>query len=126
MNADRIYHILVIDDGYDTCRAIKRTLTQKNHSIETFTESTKALERFDGQSFDLVITALHIPNIGGWDIIQQVTKKNPSVKVILLTNTQMRYNESSFADFGVDYIMPKPLNPEKLRDVVTRILGSSL
>jgi len=116
--------ILVIDDEVNICQLIKEILVEANYYVETFTNSRTAMERFDEFHFDLVITDLRMPDFSGWEVVSLVKKINPSIPVILVTGTHIKYEEKSLTEFGIDFVIPKPPRAQKLLGVISKALGS--
>ena len=79
-------------------------------------------DKFNEFPFDLVITDLKMPELSGWGVIKRVKEKNSSIPVILITGSHRRYSEKNLTDFGVDFIINKPFNPQKLLDMVNELI----
>ena len=115
-------NILVIDDDRNICNMLDEMLSSDNYHVETFTDSSKAVERFYEHPFDVVITDLKMPDLSGWQVAKKVKEKNPSIPVIMITGSKTMYFEKSMADFGVDYVINKPFRMEKILEIVSESL----
>ena len=112
--------ILVIDDEESICRLFKTLLKKYDYYVETFTDSEKALKRFDEYSFDIVITDLQMPKTTGWDVAHHVKKKDPNIPVLLVTAALSEYDEY-LKELGVDYIIPKPMSIHHVLDIIKEV-----
>ena len=115
--------ILVIDDEKIVCSMVQRILTQEGYEVETFTDSTQALERIREKEFDLVITDLKMENVDGMDILKEVNTLYPEAKVIMLTayatlDAAIEAIRERIFDF-----FPKPVKIEDLKRSVQKALG---
>ena len=119
-NSNHICKIIVIDDEESICKLFKTLLTRSNYYVETFTESEKALQRFDEFSFDIVITDLQMPGTTGWDVAQHVKDNNPEIPVILITAALTEYDEY-LRELGIDYIIPKPMRIHQVLEVIEKV-----
>jgi DNA-binding NtrC family response regulator len=102
----------------------QRILTQEGYEVETFTDSTQALERIKDKKFDLVITDLKMENIDGMDILKEVNQRYPDTKVIMLTayatlDAAIEAIRERIFDF-----FPKPVKIEDLKRSVHKALSS--
>jgi DNA-binding NtrC family response regulator len=116
--------IVIIDDEKIVCDMAQRILTQEGYEVETFTDSTQALERIKDKKFDLVITDLKMENIDGMDILKEVNQRYPDTKVIMLTayatlDAAIEAIRERIFDF-----FPKPVKIEDLKRSVHKALSS--
>jgi DNA-binding NtrC family response regulator len=116
--------IVIIDDEKIVGDMAQRILSQEGYEVETFTDSTQALERIRNKQFDLVITDLKMENIDGMDILKEVNQLYPDTKVIMLT-------AYATLDAAIDAIrerifdfFPKPVKIEDLKRSVRKALES--
>lgn len=115
--------IVIIDDEKIVCNMVQRILTQEGYEVESFTDSTQALERIRNKKFDLVITDLKMENVDGMDILKEVNTLYPEAKVIMLTayatlDAAIEAIRERIFDF-----FPKPVKIEDLKRSVQKALG---
>ena len=77
--------VLVLDDEAIVCERLADYLTKKGMSVETFTESPKALDRLKEKAFDVVITDIKMEGPSGLDVLHFVRRQDPSTQVIIIT-----------------------------------------
>ncbi len=85
-------NILVIDDEEDIRSILKEILELEGHSITT-SENGKNINNNELPNFDLVITDIYMPDQDGIQIIMNVKRIVPDMKIIAI---------SGGAFFGVD------------------------
>jgi DNA-binding NtrC family response regulator len=114
--------ILIVDDEKIVCDMAKRVLEHEGYEVETFTDSTLALERIKQEPFDLVITDLKMENVSGMDILKEVNNRYADTKVIMLT-------AYATLDAAIDAIrekifdfFPKPVKIDDLKKSVKKAL----
>jgi DNA-binding NtrC family response regulator len=81
----REIEVLVLDDEPIVCERLKDYLEKKGMSVETFSESRKALERLKERAFDVVVTDLKMEGPSGIDVLMEVKRGSHESEVILIT-----------------------------------------
>lgn len=106
--------VLILDDEPVVCERLEDYLKKKGMSVETFTESTRALDRLKEKSFDVVVTDIKMEGPTGIEVLSRVKRDASHSEVILITGygsfETMREAEAIGA---FDYI-PKPFKVEEL------------
>jgi CheY-like chemotaxis protein len=77
--------ILVVDDEKSLRQIVGRTISKLGHECVTATNGVDALEAASRQAFDLVITDLNMPKMGGLALIEWLRKKHPGLPIIIMT-----------------------------------------
>ena len=72
------------------------------------------------QSFDLVITDCHLPDLDGYDFVHWLRRSghesNAFIPVIIVTSHTQRSKVAKGRDCGANYVVAKPLKPGVLLD----------
>ena len=86
----------------------------------------RALEIFHNGDFDLVITALQMPKLSGFEILRAVQETNPVVEVILLTGEIPDRAEPAvqIPQHGANRYLLKPVRIKELKEAVASSLAS--
>ena len=77
--------ILVVDDEPLTLELIVEGLTDRGYSIDVAASGTEAIAKAEGTSYDVVITDLNMPGMGGMEVLDHFNENRPGTLVILLT-----------------------------------------
>ena len=77
--------IMVVDDEAIIREGMTRILSGSDYSVETYANGYLALEKLQESSFDLLITDLKMPGMGGMEVLQGITVLQPEMPVIILT-----------------------------------------
>lgn len=120
-----ITKILLVDDSV-TSRLASRTLLTDHQSWELISacDGQEGLEKAIQEQPDLILMDIEMPRMNGLEACRalkgnEATKKIP---VILLTmRGENQFVQQGYAS-GCDDFLTKPVNPEKLRAVVTKYL----
>jgi DNA-binding response OmpR family regulator len=115
--------ILVVDDELPVCRSVSAAL-EEEYSVDTALSAEEALRKGRESNYDVVITDLMMPGLSGMDLLKELAKSRPAVKVIMITGyPSIKSAVESIRQGAFDYI-PKPFTPGDLRSIVARALES--
>lgn len=112
------YNILVVDDEPDILLTFKTFLlsADPNYSVDIFTDSQKALERFsqvDRCHYSLAIMDVRMPDLNGLELYCRLKSINPEVKVIFVSALGIAEEISSILpEIKRDDVIQKPVDKE--------------
>lgn len=78
--------ILVVDDDQILCRFACDILRTEGYHAVPAANAAEALEAFEREQFDLLVTASHMPDMSGVELAQAVRGKVPGFPVIVMTS----------------------------------------
>ncbi|HYH98186.1 response regulator [Hyalangium sp.] len=78
-------HILVVDDERDVREGLGRLLSLEGYEVTTAENGLVALERAKSRRFDLVLTDLRMPLMGGVETLMGLKQLHPGMPVIVVT-----------------------------------------
>jgi len=117
---DQALRIMVIDDEQIVGKRLKSALEKTGHIVETFEDGRSALQRFDEQTFDIVVTDIRMDEIDGIEILEQVTARSKHTKVIIITGyATVEVAREALSKGAFDFIA-KPFKPSDLRIIINR------
>lgn len=123
--------IMVVDDDPDLVEAVSMKLESKSYTVVKAYDGVEAMEKIAEQKPALMILDVMMPRKNGWIVCEEI-KKDETLKditVIMLTavgdavkttNYTHHDGKTTLAD---DYI-PKPIDLDKLMDIVDDYCGS--
>jgi DNA-binding NtrC family response regulator len=106
--------ILVIDNEEGICRMVETVLADGGYEVATCTRSFEAVESFAPGRWDLVISDVKMPGIGGLEVLQKVKEKDPAVPVIMITAYATVEMSIQALRRGAYDMLTKPFEPEEL------------
>ena len=117
--------ILIIDDEPDILKLLGDILTQEGYRVKTASGGKEALKLFRPESFDLVITDVRMPGIGGIELMRQIKKLDETVEVIILTGfADMESAIQALNAGGAFDYLSKPLDDiDRLVNTMHQALG---
>jgi len=112
--------ILVIDDDIKMLELLEKVLLRKGYTVETASKPKEALEKFEANGFDIVVTDINMPEINGLEILRQIKSVSPNTIVIMITAFATVSSAVESMKLGAyDYII-KPFNMEEFVLIIQR------
>ncbi|MDY7027871.1 MAG: sigma-54 dependent transcriptional regulator [Spirochaetota bacterium] len=117
--------IMVIDDEANMCKVLGMILRKDGYEVVTDTNGRKALSRLqDGESFDLIISDMRLPDLGGMELLDYVRTSGMRVPFVLITAYGTIQNAVDAMKRGATDFITKPFNKDAVRHVVQRLFRS--
>ena len=102
--------ILIVDDEPDILEILDSVLTGEGFKVERALGGEKAIEMFQSDPCDLVITDLRMPHMDGMEVIRQLKALDDDVEIIVLTGFPTIENAVlAMRDHGAFDFLTKPL-----------------
>jgi DNA-binding NtrC family response regulator len=117
--------ILVVDDEPMVCEAVKMMLKFDGHEVKAVNDAQSALELFDQEKFDLVITDYSMQPTKGDELAAAIKARAPGQPVILITAYGEMLQASGKPLGGVDRIVNKPFLADDLRNAIAALTAPS-
>jgi CheY-like chemotaxis protein len=116
--------ILVVDDEAPLAEFMRELLSGWGLEATAMTNPRKALQAFraDAHAYDLVITDLAMPGSTGFGLARELLAVRPGLPVILYTGHIDPIAERELESAGIRALLPKPVEPDKLRGLLRRLL----
>lgn len=114
--------LLFIDDEDIVLRSSKRIFAGTDYEIETAPSGDAGLALALAKDYDIVVTDLKMPGLGGMDVLKTLRRERPRTTVIIFTGfSSVDTAREALKNGAFDYV-PKPFTPDELRSVVANAL----
>jgi signal transduction histidine kinase/ActR/RegA family two-component response regulator len=110
--------VLIADDQPLLCEILADYLKNDCHSVVAANDGYEALERFDPNEFDVVITDQAMPKMTGDQLACAIKERSPATPVILLTGFGEANGKGAQA---IDHVLSKPVSLIDLRHALVRV-----
>ena len=110
--------LLLVEDDEAFALRLKKNLEMDDFGVEIAVGGKAALERLSRESFDLVITDVKMPDLGGLELIETIRKKDrpgldPDIPIVVLTSINSVDTAVKAMKLGAaDYITKESERPE--------------
>ena len=94
-----------------------------HYLVLTATDPTVAADLAQSYVFDLLILDLHMPKLDGFQVLDIVRRKQPAIKVMIITGLYEQYKDR-LNRIRVDKVIVKPFDFPSFQADVLRVAGS--
>lgn len=118
----RQLHAIIIEDEIDLATIFSEALKAGGFTTEVIYDGAEAMARLDSISPDIIILDLHLPNVGGREILTRIRATPELAKTQVLVTTA----DSHLAEMvepQADLVLLKPVGFLQLQTIAKR-LGS--
>ncbi|MCX5688400.1 MAG: ATP-binding protein, partial [Planctomycetota bacterium] len=120
--------ILLVEDGLDNQRLISFHLRKAGAVVEIAENGTVAISMIaaaesKGQSFQLIVSDMQMPEMDGYSLARTLRKAGNAIAIIALTAHAMDGDRRSCMDAGCDDYATKPIDRQKLIAMCALWLG---
>ncbi|GAG18103.1 unnamed protein product, partial [marine sediment metagenome] len=114
--------ILVIDDEKRIREGCYKILTKENCLVEMAENGEMGLTMLGEKHYDIILTDLMMPGIGGMEVLAKVREQHPdSVSIVITGFATLEHSIEAMKKGAFDFI-PKPFTPDHLRVVVSKAI----
>jgi two-component system response regulator HydG len=112
--------VLVVDDDAGMCDMLAIHLRQRGFVVDTRGSAAAALELAEQRDFDVVVTDVTMPDVGGVELCTQLVARHPKLPVILITAFGTMETAIEAMRAGAYDFLPKPFRIEHLVMAINR------
>lgn len=117
--------VLVVDDSGTMRKIIIRSLNALGvKSTAEAADGSQALQLFQGQPYDIVLTDWNMPNMNGLELLKAIRATGSKVPIILITTESEKARVVEAVQAGVSDYLVKPFDTEGLRKKLERFVGA--
>jgi CheY-like chemotaxis protein len=99
--------VLVIDDDPVVRNVVCALLAAFGYDYHSAADGPTGLLRFDEGGWDLVLTDLVMPQMSGWDVIETIRRRAPTMPIIAIT----AHDDPAVIQRATDWQVPVILKP---------------
>jgi CheY-like chemotaxis protein len=117
--------LLVVDDNSMNRIMLSRYISKLGYQATLVENGRQALDRLQGEPFDLVLLDVDMPEMEGYQVLEQL-KADPRLRdipVIMISAVEELESVVTCIELGAQDYLPKPFNPVLLRARLTACLG---
>ena len=117
--------ILIIDDNEEIRRLLRRVLESAHYEVVEAGDGTEGLKCLEKQPVDLVVTDIFMPEKDGLEMLREMRKTHPGMKVIAMSGGGQLGNMDILRmarSFGAFRVMAKPFNFREMLEAVSAAL----
>jgi len=116
--------IIIVEDSKTILEVLSFSLEKAGYDVFTAESGKDALNFFNGNAIDLVITDLYMPEMDGLELvknIKQIENYN-KIPILFLTTESEQSKKTQAKEIGATGWVIKPFVPEKLVQAINKLL----
>lgn len=116
--------ILIVDDDQQVVAALGQLLAQQGHKPVLAQNGLAALDHYQAQPFDLVLSDVVMPGVDGVALLARLQKIDPHVRVLAMTGQSGTLQTEKMLRAGALGILIKPFTVEELLAAIAKHIPS--
>ena len=116
--------ILVIDDERIVIDSITKILKEEHIDVDATLSGRQGIDMALQKPYDLVLTDLRMPDIGGMRVLRDIKRGKPNLPVVMVTGYASVPSAVQAIKLGAAEILEKPFSPDGLVAVVRKALSA--
>lgn len=115
--------ILLVEDNPTNLMVVSRLLEKRGAILTMATNGVEALASLDSCAYDLLLTDVFMPEMGGKELVQRLRAGetvNTKIPVIALTAMGDEHEAAELKIYGVDQVILKPFNAKDLVNAIAQ------
>lgn len=116
--------ILAVDDSVSIRQMVSHTLKDAGYAVETATDGQDALNKSKLTKFDVVISDVNMPNMGGFELVRamRAIPQYKFIPILMLTTETSPEKKMEGKSAGATGWLVKPFHPDTLLKTIKRVL----
>lgn len=106
--------VLLVEDQHMLQQLMLFELMAFDYAVDTADNGVQALEKLQQQAFDVVVTDLFMPEMGGIELIETLKEQQSPLPIIVLSASRQDDIKEKLAGLGVHNFIDKPMTEDKL------------
>ena len=113
---------LVIDDEQIVLDSVSKILKDENYEVDVSLSGREGLNQAIQKEYDIVLTDIRMPDIGGMRVLRDVKRAKPSLPVVITTGYASVKSAVQAMKLGAADYIEKPFTPDQLLKAVNSAL----
>jgi DNA-binding response OmpR family regulator len=113
--------LLLVDDDKTTLDGLVKILRRDGFPVSGVLSGYEALNLLSQKNFDIVLTDMKLPGMGGLSLIHEVRKRKEPMAIVVISAYSSEKTAAEAKKCGADYFMTKPVNIEELELVLEKL-----
>jgi two-component system chemotaxis response regulator CheY len=117
--------ILAVDDSVSIRKMVNFTLTSAGYEVIEANDGQEGLEKAQSTNVNLVLTDHNMPRMDGLTLIKalRALPQYATVPIVMLTTESSDAMKAQGKAAGATGWMVKPFDPQKLLEVIKKVIG---
>jgi DNA-binding NtrC family response regulator len=113
--------LLLIDDDKTALDGLVKILAHDGYPVSGVLSGYEALNLLSRKTFDIIVTDMKLPGMGGLSLIHELRKKEEPIAIVVITAYSSVKTAVEAIKCGADDYLTKPINIEELALVLEKL-----
>jgi CheY-like chemotaxis protein len=117
--------VLIAEDSSVIQNLARKILEFQNYEITAVKNGEQVMQIVDKEDFDIVLLDINMPIMDGMECVKAIRllsdKKKAALPVVAITGNAKNYSEEEFKAAGFNDVLVKPLNFDRLVEIVNEL-----
>jgi CheY-like chemotaxis protein len=117
--------VLIAEDSSVIQNLARKILEFQNYDITAVKNGEQVLQILEKEDFSILLLDINMPLMDGMECVRRVRalpeKEKASVPIVAITGNAKNYTEEEFKTAGFNDVLVKPLNFDRLVEVVNQL-----
>lgn len=118
-------NILIIEDEQNMRIGLEEILKDAGYNVESFGNGQLGVDKLKQKDFDVVLTDLIMPVMGGMEVLKEIKHNKPKTCVILMTAFGTIENAVEAVKAGASDYISKPFKIDEVKTKIRKILAET-
>jgi DNA-binding NtrC family response regulator len=114
------HHIIAVAEDASVRASLKKVLEQAGYTVELAPGAEQGFAHLESDNPGLLLLDLDLPNQTGWDLLEYVTRRSPTIPVVIITGSAPRSWDKDVVCLAP--VLEKPLDTTQLLSTIKRFL----
>ena len=116
---------LVIDDEQIVLDSVRKILADEDYEVDSTLSGREGIALAVKANYDIVLTDIRMPDIGGMRVLRDVKRAKPSLPVIMITGYASIQSSVQAMKMGATDYIEKPFTPDQLIKAIAAALDTA-
>ena len=117
--------VLLIEDDASTAASLQKVLSAEGYEVDIAARGDDGLARAREHNYNVVVTDLRLPGLGGLELVAQLHAAKPKQPIILMTAHGSTETAIEATKLGACDYLVKPFEADELFDLIASAVASS-
>jgi len=116
--------LLIVDDNPDTVASLAMLMRLYGHDVMTACSGSEGLDAALANQRDAILLDIGLPSLNGYEVARRIRARSAKPVLIAMTGYGQPEDLEKSKEAGFDYHLTKPVEPNKLQDLLGKLSGT--
>jgi signal transduction histidine kinase/CheY-like chemotaxis protein len=122
LETNQLYRILIVEDNIINQLITKKIIEKNNYKCSVVNDGFSAIELLQKEEFDVVLMDINMPLMNGFETTRRIRAIGILTPIVALTAFDKDEIENEAISSGMNDIIIKPFEPEKLFKIINNLI----